>query len=91
MSYYAGFNIEKEQFVLFDDMNKDLFLGEQKIKSLYIKYDFNKFKNENISIFKINQKNFEELGKLNQFDIIHNIKNKNLEFISKYDLEEWII
>jgi hypothetical protein len=91
MSYYAGFNIEKDQFILFNNTTSDLYIGSQKIKNLYIKYDFNKFKNENISIFEINEKNFNELGKMNQYYVVDNIKNRNLEFLSKYNLEEWII
>ena len=91
MSYYAGFNIEKEQFVLFNDDTNDLFIGVNKINSDHIKYDLSKLKNEKISIFKINQKNFIDLSKLNQYVIIDHIKNRNLDFLSKYNLEEWVI
>ena len=91
MSYYAGFNIEKEQFILFDDNTNDLFIGSNKIRSDHIKYDLSKLKNENVSIFRINQKSFFDLSRLNQYVIIDNIKNRNLEFLSKYNLEEWII
>lgn len=91
MSYYAGFNIEKEQFILFNDDTNDLFIGSNKINSDHIKYDLIKLKNEKVSIFKIDQKNFTNLSKLNQHYVIDNIKNRNLEFLSKYNLEEWII
>jgi len=91
MSYYAGFNIEKEQFILFNDDTNDLFIGSNKINSDHIKYDLSKLRNENVSVFKINQKSFTDLSRLNQYHIIDNIKNRNLEFLSKYNLEEWII
>lgn len=91
MSYYAGFNLEKDQFILFNDVTKDLFIGSNKIINDHIKYDLIKLKNEKICIFKVSQKEFDELGRLNQFYIIDNIKNKNLDFIYKYNLEEWII
>jgi hypothetical protein len=90
MSYYVGFNLEKDQFVLFNDISNDLYIGDKKIKSLHIKYDFNKFKNEN-SYFQINEKIFNELSKLNQYYIVDLIRKRDEKFVSQYNLEEWII
>jgi hypothetical protein len=91
MSYYAGFDLKKDQFVLFDDINNDLYIGDKQIKSLCIKYDINRFKDISSNYFKINQNDFNELISMNQYHIMDNIKSKNKEFLCKYNLEEWII
>ena len=57
----------------------------------YAKQCANTLRVKKVSIFKIDQKNFTNLSKLNQYYVIDNIKNRNLEFLSKYSLEEWII
>jgi hypothetical protein len=91
MSYYAGFDLQKDQFVLFDDINNDLYIGDKQIKSVCIKYDINRFKDISSSYFKINQNDFNQLISMNQYHIVDNLKNRNKEFLCKYNLEEWII
>jgi hypothetical protein len=51
----------------------------------------NRFKDISSSYFKINQNDFNKLISLNQYHIVDNLKNRNKEFLCKYNLEEWII
>lgn len=91
MSYYAGYNHNRDHFILFDDNKNDLYIGDKKIKNVIIKSNIKKFKNENEVIFEISKKTFTDFINMNQYEIIDNIKNKNSIFLSQYDLEEWII
>jgi len=91
MSYYCGFNLEKEHFLLYDNDSHLAYIGASKIKNTSIKVTLKKFKDNNTNSFEINKKTFNELMNFDQYKVIDMIKQKNMEFISKYEIEEWLI
>lgn len=91
MSYYCGFDLEKEHFCLYDDSSHLAYIGASKIKNEYIEISFKRFKNKSSSCFEINKNIFNQLMNLDQFKVIDMIKEKNMEFIYKYDIGEWLI